>query len=239
MRCAIFFLFPLVALALAQCKKSSSQSASSSKKASPSSIVHISSLTAKSIEADSASTCLITAQLNSDSIVTENFIVFNTSLGQFPNGQTTDTAVVDFYGVAVMPLLSDAAGDALISVSVGAVSVDTSISFTPALPDGMLCMANQYTAPDSVDFNMTCNLYRNPGRGKVTDPIKVLFSFSPSTGSNSAPALIVPSFANSVRGVVTDSVLNPYRNTGTFVIQASTLSDNGNSLIESVTLIVN
>jgi hypothetical protein len=236
MRRAIFSLLPLAALALTQCKKGHTSPGGGSN--AQSGIVRISSLSAKSVEADSVSTCLITVQLASTLSPGENAVVFYTNLGQFPNGLTRDTAVADADGVAVMPLTSDAAGDAMIRAAIDEITVDTSIGFTPALPDDMLCTANQYTGPDSVDFIMTCNLYRNPGRGKVTDPIKVLFSFTPAVGNNASPALLVPSFANSGGGIITNNIQNPYRDTGTFVIQAAAPLDNGSTLYRSVTLII-
>jgi hypothetical protein len=230
MRRASLSLFLLTFLALVQCKKSHTSPGGGS-----SAIFRFNSLSALSVEADSVSTCRITVQLGQTSPIA---VVFYTNLGLFPNGLSKDTALADAEGMAFMPLLCGTAGDAMISAVYDGTTIDTSINFTPALPDDMLCTANQYSGPDSVDFDMTCVLSRNPGRGKVTDPIKVLFTFTPAMDSTGGPALIVPAFANSAGSVVTDSIENPYRNTGSFVIQASAPLDNGSTLYRSVTVII-
>lgn len=241
MRRVAFLVFPLAALGLVHCKKSNTPANHSPAEVPVDTVIHITGLSAISLEADSASICQITVQLNRTSTPRDNFVVFTTSLGQFPNGQNTDTAAVDVYGVAVLPLVSNKAGPAMITASVDAISVDTTVSFIPALPDGMFCQPDVYMGSDSIVYHLACNLYRNPGRGKVTDPIQVSFSLSPSTppGNYGAPALIFPPVGTSFGGVVTDSVQDPYYNKGNFVIIATTTLDNGNSLSQAITLVIN
>lgn len=239
MRRVAFLVLFLAALVFVRCKKSSSPTNHTPTAVPADTVIHITSLSALSVEADSLSTCQITVQLDPTTTPRDNFVIFSTTLGQFPNGLNTDTSAVNVYGVAVLPLLSNIAGSAFVSARVDGILVDTTVSFTPALPDGMFCVANPYVGADSVDFHIACDLYRDQGRGKVSDPIQVLFSFLPATGNYNAPALILPPVANSIAGVVTDSVQNPYHNTGNFVIVATTTLANGNPLSTPIILVIN
>jgi hypothetical protein len=242
MKRVVFLVVPLAALMLVYCKKHNTPAPANvtSTEVPVDTVIHITALSAPTLEADSVSTCLITVQLHPTTTPRENFVVFNTTLGQFPNGQKTDTAAVDVYGVAVLPLLSNTVGSALISATVDAISVDATVSFIPALPDGMYCVATPSMGSDSINFQLICDLYRNPGRGKVTDPIQVSFSLLPPvTGNYGAPMLSYPPVATSISGVVTDSVKDPFYNKGSFVIVAATTLDNGNSFSQPIYMVIN
>lgn len=217
-------------LALGQCKKDNNTYDIGGPDGIPlSDIIRVESLSSLSLEADGVSPCLIGIQLNPNTDSVDQSVIFNSSIGQFPNGLGTDTTRIDAAGVATLPLLSHVTGQALIKATAGGYSVDTTITFTQALPDAMLESADIYTGSSTDSFHITCKLFRNPERGTVTDPVKVLFSVSPATVNN-APALIVPAFAYSQQGIVTVTVQNPYKNPGSFVIQASTTADNGSTL---------
>jgi hypothetical protein len=202
-------------------------------------IISIKSLSALSVEADSLSPCFISVQIdpNTDSLYRP--ITFHSSNGSFPNGRSTDTAIADAYGTATLPLISNSAGPALISASVKTISfnVDTSITFTEALPDDFILTADKYKGGVTDSFNVSCALYRNPGRGRVTDPVKVFFSATPDSSKGTSNLVLAP-FGYSARGSVKIWVKNPYGKTGTFVITSTALSDKGDSLRQNVTLLI-
>lgn len=201
-----------------------------------SSIIAVKSLNALQVEADSATTCVIAIQINPNTDSVSRPVVFSTTNGTFSNRLMTDTVTPDAYGVATASFVSNTTGPAKLSADLQSFIVDTLIDFTPALPDNMLMTSSAYTGTVTDTFILNCQLSRNIGRGKVSDPVKVLFQQSPTTAA--AQGLIFSSFANTANGRASIVVYNPYQVTGTFIVTASTAADNASMLTNSVTLVI-
>jgi hypothetical protein len=200
-----------------------------------SSIIAVKSLSSLQVEADSATTCVIAIQINPNTDSVSRPVVFSTTNGTFSNRLMTDTVTPDAYGVATASFVSNTTGPAKVSADLQSFIVDTLIDFTPALPDNMLMTSSAYTGTVMDTFVLSCQLSRNIGRGKVSDPVKILFQQSAATA---AQGLIFSPFANTANGRASIVVYNPYHVTGTFNVTVSTVADNTTMLTNSVTLII-
>jgi len=188
-------------------------------KATPlSDIIHFSKVT-DSATADSENSALITVHINPISDSMQRQITIRTTLGHFPNNDTTMNLTVDGYGDVNVPLVSSKAGLALIRASTGQYSVDTSIVFSIALPDDMTLVSDKYVIDATVTASLTCSLFRN--NGQPTDPIKVWFQVIPD--SIGLSPLIAPAFVYTTNHTGTTSLSNPYHSQGWFTVTAYTL----------------
>jgi hypothetical protein len=189
------------------------------------------------LEADSVSPCTITAKIDSRASVANRAIKFSTSLGTFANGDTVHTITANSEGLASAHLISDNPGKAKIRVSVmNTYTRDTTVAFKSAMPDDMLLTADQYEADARGSFQITSQLFRNPMRGKPTDPVKIRFIVEPL---DTLINLVYPAFAFSDGQSATISLTNPFKVTGRFNVTAKSGAAIGDSLSRTVMIRIN
>jgi hypothetical protein len=174
------------------------------------------------LDADSASVSIIEVNIHPETDSASRIMIFTTTLGSFLNGKTSDTARADAYGHAFVSLLSNSTGTANIRARVKFVTVDTTVTFTQALPDDMLMTADKYIGDTNAVFTITNNLFRNSGRGKVTDPVKVFYSVTPELLTS--PPLIYPQFAFSTGRRASIIILNPAKGKGNYRVDSKVVS---------------
>src|SRR5690606_36893904 len=121
--------------------------------------------------ADSSTTSVCTVQIHPEADAANRDVQFKTSLGTFENGDTVLTIKANASGLASATLLIDQAGAATISAEDKSIRIDTTVVFQPAAPDDILLFADAYRVDTNTSVNVTTQLFRNPGRGKVTDPV--------------------------------------------------------------------
>jgi hypothetical protein len=182
-------------------------------------------------EADTTTISLINVQINPEADSANRSVTFNTSLGFFTNGKNTITVTTDAYGRAQAAIKSSTAGAAMISAAIKAATIDTLIHFIPALPDDILLSADNYSVDTAQTITLMAGLFRNPGRGVPTDPVKIWFTITPNT-------LVYPEFVNSTAHVGTIAIKNPFNATGTFKVEAKTLGASGDTIMRSINVIV-
>lgn len=189
------------------------------------------------LDADSVSSCTITVKIDSRASAANRSIKFFTSLGTFANGDTVQTITASSEGLASAYLISDSPGKAKLRVTVMDVYTrDTTVDFKPAMPDDMLLTADQYEANTDSDFQITGRLFRNPLRGKPSDPVKILFTVEPlDTTIN----LIYPAFAFSDGQSATISLTNPFKVSGRFNVTAKSGAATGDSLSRTIMIRIN
>jgi len=179
-------------------------------------------------DADSSSTSVLTVQIYPEADAANRDVLFKTSLGTFENGDTLLAVKANASGIASAMLLSDRAGRAKVSAEVKSIRIDTTVVFQPAAPDDMLLSADAYRVDTNTSVSVTTQLFRNPGRGKVTDPVKVFFTVTaPDTA---AYQLVYPAFAFSEGQAATMAISNPFKQTGIFRVAAYVLSSQNDTL---------
>ncbi|MCG2616772.1 hypothetical protein LZZ85_20905 [Terrimonas sp. NA20] len=188
-------------------------------------------------EADSVSPCTITVKIDSRASAANRVVKFFTSLGTFTNGDTVQTITANSDGVVRANLISDSPGNAKIRVSVmDRYARDTMVNFRPAMPDDMLVSPDKYEADTAASFQLTSRLFRDPQRGKPSDPIKVLFTVVPlDTTIN----LMYPAFTFSDGQSATIALTNPFKVTGRFNITAKAGAATGDSISRTVMIRIN
>jgi hypothetical protein len=197
-----------------------------------SNVLAFSAVTPIQIDADSASVCSVTVKIDAKAATGNRVVKFVTDGGKFANGDTTQTVTANSEGYANAYLLSDRSGKMHIRASVlDAYSIDTAVTFMPALPDDFLLTADVYRGDTSASFTITSTLFRNAQRGKISEPIKVIFSVIPVDTSIS---LVYPPFAFSGSGVAAITLTNPYNVTGRFNVTSKVLSSEGDSLSRTI-----
>ena len=197
-------------------------------------LIHFLSLSADSLYADSASREIITVQVTPEADSLNKFVIFSTLNGTFPNGFPADTIHADANGVASTSFLSATPNSAnIVTATVKGISIDTIIRIIPALPDDMSITADKYLTDTLNNISINASLVRNPGRGKVSDPVKVYFTVTPDSVSKT---LIINSFSYSANGIATALIQNPFKYTGSFIITAETVSATGDSLKRMLTV---
>jgi hypothetical protein len=200
-----------------------------------SSLFWIASVSAPQIEADTASTIAIIVKITPGADTLSHTITANTTFGSFVNDKTTMTLTANSLGEAKALLHSGKTGNATVTFTVKNLSVNTTVSFIPALPDDFTLTADKYTGDSTVTYNVTSTLFRNPGKGLISDPAKVYYSISPASPGNT---LVIPAFVNTAVGVATAQVSNPYKIKGSFVVLAKTAKFGGDTLRKSINLII-
>jgi hypothetical protein len=222
-------------LSITACKKDDDVYAAGNPDATPTStLLSIKSVSKTSIEADTASITTIEAAILPETDSNARAVIFSTTLGNFKNGKTSDTVKANAYGIAVTNLLSNTAGTAKISLRVKSVMVDTTVTFTQALPDDMLMTADRYVGDSAASFTIFNPLFRNPGRGKPTDPVKVFYTITPIGAA--LPVLVYPPFAFSINRQASIVITNPQKVKGEYIVEAQTISANGSTLRRTVTI---
>lgn len=185
-------------------------------------IIKITNVSRLTIEADTLTVSVIEVEIHPEASEDNRKIAFSTSLGNFQNGKNTDTITVNASGKATISLLSGVTGIALVSAKVSSYSVDTTITFTTSLPDDMLIEASKYVIDSSETITITSQLFRNPGRGKVSDPVKIYYDIIPDGGGVSP--LIYPSFAFSKNREALVKISNPLNWKGRYQVVSKTIS---------------
>lgn len=198
-------------------------------------IIKITRISSPTLEADTAGTSVISLHINAESDPANRSIMVTTTLGNFLNGNKTMTLTADAAGNAQAVIRSSLVGDAQITATVKSISVDTIIHFKTAPPDDLLLTANNYTTDTSGSINLTVAISRNPGRGLPSDPQKIWFTIKAGSG---ATALVCPGFANTTGHAATVAVTNPYKVSGTFIVEAKTVNDNTDTIRKSITLVI-
>ncbi|MCO5947121.1 hypothetical protein [Mucilaginibacter flavidus] len=186
-------------------------------------------------EADTESLIAIKLKISGNADTVSHTIHLSTTLGAFVDGKASTTIIANSLGEATAFLKSGKTGIAQLTFSVQNLSIDTVVTFIAAQPDDILLAADLYSGDTSTSFNLTTTLSRNPGKGIVSDPVKVWYTVSPSAPG---ATLVCPAYASSASGVATAIVNNPYKITGTFTIQAKTVNGAGDTLRKSVILLV-
>jgi hypothetical protein len=189
------------------------------------------------VAADSKSTYLITAKISGEADSLLRDVVFTVKGGTFENNDTIQTVTANSSGIAQVRLKSDSIGAATVRASVQQYyTIDTTFTFTRSYPHDLLLASDQYTGDTSTSFQFTVDLFRDPGKGVVSDPAKVYFTMvSLDTSLN----LVVPAFGYSNAQQVTATATNPFHITGNFELQVRTLLSETDTLLRTLRLQVN
>lgn len=220
---SVTLLITTTALLIFSCKKDDDIYSQGNAGGPPvSTLIQIVKVSKTTLEADSATVSTIDININPETDSASRVIIFTTTLGNFLNGKTSDTARADAYGHASVSLLSNTTGTANVTARVKFVTVGTAVTFTQALPDDMLMTSDKYIGDTNAVFTISNNLFRNSGRGKVTDPVKVFFSITPDLPSS--PTLIYPQFGFSTGRKTSITVLNPAKGKGNYRVDSRVVS---------------
>ena len=195
-------------------------------------IIRFSSISRMQLDADSTTESTITVRLDPE--VAPTSIVFKTSKGVFDNGDTTQTIASNSQGIASVNILGDKTGTARVSATVKTYKIDTALTFIPALPDDIIVTADAYTVDTSVSINIITTLVRNPGRGKVSAPLKVYYA-TVQVDSNTQK-LVFPPFSFTKQDQGTAAINNPFKVNTSFTFQAKVVSASGDTLRRNVFL---
>ena len=229
----IILLF-LISTILYSCTKDADRYAiDGTKGQSLSGIIKFSTVTSSSVQADSFSVTAITVQLDKNTDSANRVVTFHTSLGKFSNRDSVTTFFVNSNGQAIVNLYSSTIGSALVSASVGTISIDTTIQFTPAFPTDMLLSASKYVADSSDTIRISSQLVR--GFGRVSNGAFVYFTTS---RNNKADSLIIPSFTVSQSGLANVTMINPFFTHGYFTLTAWTISQSNDTLKKSLNIFI-
>lgn len=183
-------------------------------------ILSITAISDSTITADGQTTSKISLKITQDAGLSNRTVMLSTDLGVFSNGEATETVTVDAYGNGQFQISSNKTGKATIMATLKNTKVRTMINFIPALPNDMLISADKYVLNPQESANITVALSRDPGKGVVSDPVKVSFSI---IGTN-ADLLIIPPFARSDSGAANVALSNPFGIKGNFAITASAVN---------------
>jgi hypothetical protein len=225
----LLILLSILSLFFSSCHRDDEvYSAGNGSAAITSDLLAIKSISRTQIEADSAASTVIEFKVNIEADSANRYISLQTSLGKFLSGKTTDTVRADAYGIAKAALLSAVPGTAMVTAKVKSVVVDTSVNFTPSLPDDMLLSASNYVADTTGNIVISADLFRNPSRGIVSDPVKVFYAVSSLSGAT--PPLVYPQFAFSSNKSASITISNPFKATGQFRVDAKTPSAQGDTI---------
>lgn len=199
-------------------------------------VFHFAGAGATTLYADGVSSIIVEVQLDgrTDSSIKE--VKFVTTLGTFPGGSQTETALISSEKRAVIVLKAGRTiGTAHITASVASLSITRDIEFVVARPDALLLSLSEYTV-DSGSTNAvmaSVQLYRDIGT--PTSGQKVFFSYTPVTDSTQ---LVMQPFAQVDNDAkCTLDIANPFGVSGTFQIVARAFGQNGDTLTASRLLI--
>ncbi|TWF42894.1 hypothetical protein FHW36_102655 [Chitinophaga polysaccharea] len=199
-------------------------------------IIAFQELSVISLDADSASGCHIKVKINPEASAGKRTVTFVARSGAFPNNDTIQVVKANDEGIATTTLVSKQPGKCMIKAITDIYTIDTFIMVNAALPDDILLTSDPYTGDTSTSFSISAELVRNPGRGTVTDPVKVFFVITPLDTSIN---LIYPSFSFSSTHLATINITNPYKVSGKFKVVSKVLSSQGDTLKRDVMLHIN
>lgn len=175
------------------------------------------------VPADTQSTAIIGIQVSPQAASSNRSVYVTTDLGHFGDGSSADSIYVDAAGKGAIRLHSGVPGIATITATLKDIRVARTLSFVAAMPDDLLLTADKYAVDTTEAIQLTAVLSRTPGFGKVTDPVKVLFTIS-GTG---ADQLVMPQFAQSSTSTANVTLSNPFRISGSFIVTAATTNQQG------------
>ncbi len=198
-------------------------------------IIKITSVSKTGIEADNVTSSVITIKINPETDTLARMISVTTSLGTFQNGKTADIVTADANGIATVTLISPKPGITSFSAKIKSWSIDTTVTFIPALPDDMLVSVDNSVVDTNASITITDVLTRNPFRGSISDPCKVSFIVMPALGS---AALVCTPFSLSADKKATATITNPTHVKGSFQVQAATMSSKGDTLKRMANFII-
>jgi len=226
------FLFALFLSSLGCKKEDDTYSVGNKDGVALSNVLAFTAVTPVQLDADSASISTLTVKVDPEATAASKAVKFHTDGGKFSNGDTTQTVEANSEGYASAYLLSDTPRNAHIRVSVmDTYTLDTVVTFVPALPDDMLLAPDKYVGDTTASFIMTSSLFRNAQRGKVSGHIKVVFLVEPVDTSVN---LVYPPFAFTNGSDATVTLSNPYKAAGRFNVTTKALSSHGDSLSRTI-----
>lgn len=199
-------------------------------------IIAFKSVSGIQVDADSFSLCTVTVKINPEAVTPNRTITFKVSGGaRFTNGDTSQVVTANTEGLATVAFRNPKPETVQLKAAISNFSIDTIVSFMSVLPDDMILTAERYNLDSSTSESAIVNvkLYRNAGRGQVTDGAKVQYSVVAldTTGLN----LVLPgSFQYSVSQQVVFSLQNPYKIGGRFNITATTKAADGTNISQTV-----
>ena len=194
-------------------------------------IIAFTKISSNILEADSASLTTIQVRINPEADTNNRNVTFTTSSGLFTNNDTTQVVYVNAEGDASVSLLDNKPEMVHIKASVLTYSIDTTVTFTAALPDDILLTSDKYVADTIDSITITTQLFRNAGKGRVSDPVKVFYKvISLDTSVN----LVYPAFAFSSTQIANITIINPYKTKGGFNITSQVLSAKGDTLSKNI-----
>ncbi|MFP5040028.1 hypothetical protein [Parasediminibacterium sp. JCM 36343] len=194
-------------------------------------IITFTNVSNNQIDADSVSNCILTVKINSQSDDASRNVTFITSGGTFSNNDTLMTVQVDALGYATVALKNNMPEMVRVKASVKTFIIDTLITFNLAAPDDILISADKYLADTSNNITISTNLFRNPGRGVISDPVKVYYQITPLDTSIN---LVYPGFAFSEKHVSSIIVSNPFKVSGRFNIKSKVVGSSSDTLTKTI-----
>lgn len=231
----LFYLFALCCLLSQACKKDDDiYSVGSKNSTSVDQIIKVTNVSENTIPADLLSKSIISLHITPDALAANRVVTLSTTLGKFANGEKTTSVSADAYGNTQFSISSGEPGIAVITASVKSVSITQQITFISAMPDDLILSADKYLLDPTGSANITVKLFRNPGSGTVSDPVKVNFSISGPSDN-----LVIAPFSYSANGTATAVLANPFGAKGTFLLTATVTKQDGVLLSRNITIVIN
>jgi hypothetical protein len=199
-------------------------------------IISFQTISSTSIDADGFSLCTIKVKIHPEADATNRTVIFKVSgNGKFTNGDTAQSINVNTEGFATVAISNTKSETVHLKATVSTYTIDTAINFKQALPDDMQLVADNYVLDSSIaqPVHITAKLFRNAGRGLVTDGAKVFFKITPL---DTAINFIYPPFQYSQNYIAVDTALNPFKVGGRFDIEAKTVSSAGDTLFRVISV---
>lgn len=201
-------------------------------------IVAFKSVSATQIDADNFSLCNIKVKINPETDKPNRVVKFRV-LGSatFTNGDTIQNVIANTEGYASVSFKNAKVEIVQLKATVSNYSIDTTVNFTPALPDDMQLQSDSYIldAASAQSTIIRVKLFRNANRGVVSDGAKVNFIIKPT---NPGLNLIYQGFQFSHAQNVTDTSLNPFKVLGSFDIEGNTMAADGTTLSKSIRIVI-
>jgi hypothetical protein len=201
-------------------------------------IISIQTVSSTLVDADGVSLCTIKVKIYPQADVANRSVVFKvTGSARFTNGDTMQTINANTEGVTTASFYNTKAEAIQLKASILNYIVDTTINFKLSPPDDMQFIADDYTLDSAAGQQVviTAKLFRNAGRGTVSDGAKVFFKITPlDTTIN----FVYQAFQYSQNQMAVDTAINPFKVGGRFNIEAKTVSSIGDTLRKFITIIV-
>ncbi len=196
-------------------------------------IIKYQAVSTGNVEADGVSLHYAIVQIHKEADASNRTISFHVSgEARFTNGDTVLSVPANADGSARVDFYSTKAEQVHLKASILTFSIQQTVNFTPALPHDLIVSADQYVIDTFESVNITVQLYRDPGKGTITEPVKV--SFNVEAESTDAAELAYPPFAYSENGEAAVTLLNPLKGTGVYSITASVSGADGSTISRSI-----